>query len=220
MILAAKCAPDEKILSDIVKADIKAVELYLSKAILEDVPGIIKICKQFPLRYNVHAPNDGTGLPEMYDLIALLKPEAAVLHNIYWLDEWEGIVKAFQKYAVPMYIENTIGANEIVKFVQRFGIGFCFDLEHAQMECCGYYEEAFVPILKRAGYFHLTGYTFGSDMWHTPIHHTPQHNKHLLSLLQKIGYEGFIVSEAAVKHQTYEEFAAAKKFFDKSIRKG
>ena len=220
MILTAKCAPEERILTDIVKADIKAVELYLSKDILEDVPGIIKTCKQFPLRYTVHAPNDGTGLSETYDLVALLKPEAAVLHNIYWLDEWEGIVKAFQKYAVPIYIENTIGANEIVKFVQRFDIGFCFDLEHAQMECCGFYEEAFIPILKRAGYFHLTGYTFGSNMWHTPIHHTPEHNRYLLGLLKQIGYSGFIVSEASVGYQTCEEFAAAKEFFDKCMVNG
>ena len=57
-LLATKCAPDKKILKNVKDAGIDAVELYTSKEILKDPKKVIEICKEFPLEYAIHAPND------------------------------------------------------------------------------------------------------------------------------------------------------------------
>ena len=79
------------------------------------------------------------------------------------------------------------------------------------MESAGVYEEVFIPTIKQASHIHLTGYTYGSQLWHTHIHHSPEHNLYILDMLKKTGYSGFVVSEAKCSLQTYEEF---KKLFD------
>lgn len=214
MILAAKCAPDKSILANIAKAGLEAAELYLSKTILKETPRIIEMCKEFPLRYAIHAPIDGQALQETAACAQAINAEAVVFHNIYWEDEWEGIVQLFRdKTDAKLCIENTLSANEIFKFVRRYGMGICLDFEHLQLECAGLWEEHLPSLVSRTSHIHLTGYTYGSTLWHTPIHHSPKTNELLFDLIQKTGYTGFIVSEAGVKHQTYEEFKGLNDFF-------
>lgn len=80
------------------------------------------------------------------------------------------------------------------------------------MECCGVYEDIFLEIIKQSSYIHMTDYKYGTENWHTHIHHNPEHSLYMLGLLKKADYSGFIVSEASSKHQRYLDFQEFHKF--------
>jgi sugar phosphate isomerase/epimerase len=214
IILAAKCAPNEKILSDIKKSGIEAVELYLQNEKLNNIDEIIKICKSFSFKYFVHSPNDGYNPQKLAEFVKKINAKIVVFHNIYWEDEWENIVKTFKDVKTKLCVENISTVHEPLKLMRRYGFGRCLDLEHLQMECAGVFEEMFIPIIKDSSHIHLTGYVFGSDLWHTHIHYSPEHNKYMLDLIKKSGFSGFVVSEAKNSLQTYEEFKKLYEFYN------
>ncbi len=211
--LAIKCPPEEKILLDAKKAGLKGVELYLSRRILADISKTVGLCKNFPLWYAVHAPHDEYDPSKLSELVTAIGAEIVVFHNIYWEDEWKDIVGNFKDIKTKLCIENVFGVHEPLKFARRYGLYRCLDLEHLQMECAGVYEEEFITVMKQASHIHLTGYIYGSDLWHTHIHHSPGHGLRLLNVLKEVGYSGFVVSEAKASLQTYEEFKRLNDFF-------
>lgn len=81
------------------------------------------------------------------------------------------------------------------------------------MEVNGIFEEPFFDLIKESSHIHMTGYVFGSKLWHTPIHHAPEQGIYFLNLLEKAGYTGFVVSEAKESYQTRNEFKALYDFF-------
>lgn len=211
--LAAKSAPEEKIFMDMKKAGLEAVELYLTQDILGELPEIVQLCKCFPFKYAVHAPNDGYQPEKLLELTERISAEVLVFHNIYWEDEWRDIARLFQNAETKVCIENVTTVHEPLKFIRRYGFGRCMDLEHMQMECAGVYEEEFIQHFRKARHIHMTGYTYGSQLWHTHIHHSPEHNLYLLNLLDRAGYRGFVLSEARASLQNYEEFKKLSDFF-------
>lgn len=213
IIITAKCAPQEEILSDIKKAGLEAVELYLSEQFLRDTKKAISLCEDFSFKYAVHASNDGCNLPDLAELVEAIGAEIVVFHDIYWDDEWEDIIKSFKNIKTKLCIENTHSVHEPLKFIRRYGLGRCLDIEHLLMQCAGVYEEEFIRVIKQASHIHLTGYIYGSQLWHTHIHHSPEHSLYLLNLLKKSGYSGFVVSEAKLSLQTYEEFKKLNSFY-------
>ena len=203
MIIAAKCAPEEKILKDIERADLSAVELYASGSYLCKLDDIKRICKRFSFRYAVHAPNDGYRPELLAELVDDIKAEIVVFHDIYWDDEWGHIAEVFKTSKATICIENTHSVHEPLKLMRRYGFKRCLDLEHLQMQCAGVYEEEFLPVIRQASHIHMTGYFYGSDLWHTHIHQSPEHSIYFLNLLKKAGYSGFVVSEAKKLSDTF-----------------
>lgn len=213
--IAAKCAAEESILENIEKAGIKAVELYTNLNYLNNIKETILCCKKFPFRYAIHAPNEGFEINALAGLVSEIKAEVVVFHNIYWEDEWENIVKSFNGINTRLCIENVNSVLESIKFMRRYGMGLCLDLEHLQIECAGYFEESFIPFFRKASHIHLTGYKYGSQSWHTHIHNSPEHSMNLLDLLRDAGYSGLIVSEARVSYQTLSAFKRLNDFFQR-----
>ena len=214
-IIAAKCAPDERILSNIHKAKLKAVELYLNEEWLKQKSLIIRNCRKFPLRYALHAPTDILCPDELVQLAGELGADIVVFHDIFWEDEWAKIAEVFQNTQIKICVENIATNVDTIKIIRRFGINLCLDLEHLQMECGGFYEEASIPIIRRAKHIHMTGYFYSSELWHTHLHYTPKHSYYLLDLIRSTGYQGMIVSEAKPSLQTFEEFQKLYHFFNK-----
>lgn len=212
IVIAVKCAPDNKIFCNIQKAGLEAVELYLSKRIMNDLQRIKNLCRNFSFRYAVHAPSDYYNLDGLAELVDSIEAKIVVFHNIYWEHEWADIIKIFKKIKTNLCIENTYSVHEPLKFMRKYQIGRCLDLEHLQIECAGVYEEEFIPVIKQASHIHLTGYVYGSQLWHTHIHYSMEHNFHMLDLMKKAGYSGFVVSEGKVSLQTYEEFEKLNRF--------
>lgn len=214
MILAAKSAPCENILLQICEAGLKAAEVYLSQEYLKNIQKIAQICKKFPLRYSLHAPNEGFAIEELAQLSEAICAEVVVFHNNYWDDEWNYVVERLRNTGARLCIENTRSFHEAIKFMRRYGMGRCLDLEHMQMEGLGVYESVFVEALRQASHVHITGYQYGSSLWHTHLHHSPEHGRYLLGLLKKADYKGFLVSEADVRFQSREEFSRLRLFFE------
>jgi hypothetical protein len=212
IVIAAKCAPDEAILGSVEDAGIRAVELYTSSSHLSRLDDAERICSRFPFRYAIHAPNDGENWNPLAEMVSSLKAEVVIIHNVYWEDEWERILRKFEGMQVKLCMENTFSVLEPVRFMKRYGIGMCMDMEHLQIECAGFFEEGASPFIRMASHIHLTGYTFGSDMWHTHLHHSPEHNLRLLDAVQRTGFSGMIVSEAKTSLQTLSEFQELYRF--------
>ncbi len=213
MILAAKCAPQRSVLDLVVEAGIEAVEIYTDNNWLGRVDEVVEVCRSYPLRYAIHAPSDGYEPDLIVDLTEGTGAEVVVFHNIYWEDEWEYMLKRLKPLSCRVCMENISSAVEPIRYMRRFGIERCLDLEHLILEVNGIFEESFIPLLKQTTHIHMTGYTFGSQDWHTPIHHAPQQSIYLLDLLKKTGYSGFVVSEARKAYQTLEEFKRLYNFF-------
>ncbi len=214
MMLAAKCAPQREILQEIQAAGIQAVELYLSEEIMRDVGKIIALCREFPFCYAVHAPNDCYKPDALLTLTGAIGAQVVVFHDIFWSEEWEAIARFFKDSKTKVCVENIGGIHEPLKLMRRFGFGRCLDLEHLQMQCNGVHEEEFKHIFKEASHVHLTGYCFGSKLWHTHIHASARHNRRFLTLLREAGYNGMVVSEAGVSLQTRHEFRRLKRFYE------
>jgi len=212
--LAAKCAPEASILDSVVEAGISAVELYTNSAWLEKIDSIVRTCEDYPLRYAVHAPPEGYEPDRITDLSERLGAEVCVFHNIYWEDEWEYITKNFKRLKCKVCVENMASAIEQNKYMRRFGVGRCLDLEHLIMEVNGIFDGPFLNIIRNSIHVHMTGYTLGVDDWHTHIHEYPEQSIRLLNLLREGGYSGFVVSEARESGQTLEKFRELRNFFE------
>lgn len=215
MTFAAKCAPDEATLLDIEKAGFTAVELYTNHIRIQDIDKIIQECKKFSFRYAVHAPTDGYEPDKLAELVEAINAEVVVFHDIYWFDEWKYIAKVFENINTKVCVENIFAAHEPLKLMRRFGLKRCLDMEHLQIQCAGFYEDEFLPIMLQASHIHLTGYIYGSDLWHTHIHYSPEQSVYILNLLRNVGYSGMVVSEARTSLQTLSEFENLNHFYQK-----
>jgi sugar phosphate isomerase/epimerase len=213
IIIAGKCTPEERLLSYAYEAGLPAVELYTTTDMLNDTDRIAAICAIFPLRYAIHAPNTGCDPKKLTEFTEAIGAEVVVTHDIYWEDEWMEIISLFKNIKARLCIENTYSIHEPAKFMRRYGLGRCLDLEHLQMECAGIFEEEFVRFIKQAEHIHLTGYSSGTDLWHSHVHHSPAQGRYFLDLIHQAGYSGFVVSEARSSYQTLEEFLALNDFF-------
>lgn len=214
MILAAKCRPNPILFDQVAQAGITGMELYLSAQIIEHPKEIARLCAKFPFKYAVHAPNDCHSPKTVRDIALAVGAKVCVYHDIFWEDEWRETIAAFENSGVKICVENILDIHEPAKFERRYQTGRCLDLEHLQMECGGVYEEEFVPWIKKAHHIHLTGYSAGSSLWHTHLHFDPHHSAYMLSLIEKTGYEGLVVSEARVTTQTAEDFRDLAEFFN------
>lgn len=219
MIIAAKCAPEEKILKDIERAGLSAVELYTSYKQLYKLDDIKQICNGFSFRFAIHAPNDGYEPELLAELVDAINAEVVVFHDIYWDDEWGHIAEVFKPSKAKICIENTHSVHEPLKLMRRYGFKRCLDIEHLQMQCAGVYEDEFQPVMQQASHIHMTGYFYDSDLWHTHIHQSPERSIYFLNLLKKAGYSGFVVSEARTSLQTHDEFKRLNDFFVKAMQK-
>lgn len=157
MIIAAKCAPEKRIFSDIKRAGLKAVELYLSRDIMWDLKAVVKLYRCFPFKFAAHAPNDCYNPEALRELTDSIGAEAVVFHDIYWEDQWKNLIGVFKGSKARLCVENVSTIDDPVKFMIRYGLGRCLDIEHLEMECMGIYEEEFIRVMKQAFHIHLTG---------------------------------------------------------------
>lgn len=174
------------------------MELFLDGQWLDRVREVIKLCQGFPLRSTLHPPADDFRSQELAEFSSGIQAEIVVFHDILWDDEWKIVSETFAALPGWVRVENVATVHQPLKFMRRFGMGFCLDLEHLQMEAGGVYEEELLRLMKMACHVHLTGYSLGTQLWHYHLHHAPRHSTYLLNLLSKANYKGMIVSEARV----------------------
>ncbi len=213
IIIAAKCAPVEEVLRNIEEAGITAVELYTSSAWLNQLSTVVETRNKCSLKYAIHAPNDCFEADLLSELVRAIKAEIVVFHDIFWSDEWKYIYEIFKNSNVKVCIENLSSIHQPLKYMRRYGFKRCLDIEHLQLECAGFITDELNPVVQQSSHIHLTGYKFGTNLWHTHIHCSPEHNMHILDFLKNAGFSGYVVSEASVAYQTLSEFKKLHDFF-------
>lgn len=213
--LGIKCAADREILSAAEQAGLKAVEIYTNDHWLANADHIIDRCKEYSFRYAIHAPVNGLRISELRDLAEAISAEVVVMYPLYWPDEWTQIVEAFEACSARVCVENIDGIMEPLKLVRRFGVGLCVDVEHLIQMVGGMIDFAFPGLLKQASHIHASGYRFGTEDWHTHLHHAPEQGARLIQMLKEVNYQGMLISEARVKDQTFEAFQCLNAFFNR-----
>jgi len=211
--IAVKCAPEEAVLDAAAEASFEAIELYTNDCWIQRVDQIISISKRYPFRYAIHAPADGYEPDRLATLSEQIRAEVLVIHNIYWEDELEYLVQKMKPLPSKICMENVLSAIEMNKYLRRYGLDRCLDFEHLALETNGFFEEPLIELTEQAKHIHMTGYVFGSQRWHTHIHHSPEQSIYLLNFLNDVGYSGLVVSEARPCYQTLSEFRKLAKFF-------
>jgi hypothetical protein len=212
LTIAAKSAPSEEIFKFIHNAGIKGLEIYTDMQILQDFESIIQLCSKYPFRYSLHAPSHEFEFNKLAKIASEINAEIVTFHPIYWPEEWKEIIAHFEKIDSQICVENISSLMDINRLHRRFKLGFCFDIEHFQMEINGLFTDVFSQLVKKANHIHLTGYYFGSKDWHTPIYKSPQHSLQILNYISESGYSGLVVSEASLQYQTPSEFKNLKQF--------
>ncbi len=213
IIPAVKCAPTEELLAAAQDSGISAVELFLWEGTARDPDRIIELCRRFPFKYAVHGPNDCYRPAELKRLVEGIGAQVVVMHDILWEDEWRGLAEIFRGGPARICVENIASIHESERMERRFGMGRCLDMEHIQLNCCGFYEGGLGRFIRRTHHVHMTGYEYGTKSWHTPIDRAPAHCRHQLDLLAKNGYRGMVVSEADAPYQNVEDFRKVREFF-------
>lgn len=213
--LAAKCAPFGENLERVTACGYHAVELYLTEEHLEDPVALAALCKRFPLEYALHSPNFAFSPAPLELLARETGANVVVFHPFLWDDEWAKLFEIFKGAKARICIENITSVHEPIRFVRRYNAGVCLDMEHAQMETVGSHEDVYRFALRHATHVHLTGYEPGSNKWHTPLHHSPEHTTRLLDIILESGYKGLVVNEADTRYQNTEELTDSAIFFAK-----
>jgi hypothetical protein len=214
MNLAIKCAPEKGIFDIAQRCGIGHIELYTSDSLLAETDNIIGLCNSYPFIYLIHAPTQGYQPSEVARLSHSLKAPVTVFHNIYLETEWQEIADIFSDIDTAVCIENLANAMDAAAYMRIHGFGRCLDFEHLIMETNGIVEEFLPSLIRETRHVHLTGYTFGSNKWHTPIHHAKEQSAFILDYLKKEQYAGVVTSEAAVSYQTEQEITRLVDFFN------
>jgi hypothetical protein len=212
--LAIKCAPKEEIFDIAQRCGIGHIELYTSDSLLTETEKIIDLCNSYPFIYLIHAPTQGYQPSEVAHLSYSLNAPVTVFHNIYLEREWQQIADIFSNIDTTVCIENLANAMDAVAYMRIHGFRRCLDFEHLIIETNGIVEEFLPALIRQACHVHLTGYTFGSNKWHTPIHHAKEQSRFILDYLKKEQYSGVVTSEAAVCYQTEQEISRVIDFFN------
>jgi hypothetical protein len=212
--LAIKCAPKKEIFNIAQRCGINHIELYTSDSLLSETDQIINLCHSYPFSYIVHAPTQGYQPAQVAHLSQTLNAPVTVFHNIYLETEWQEIADIFSSVHTTVCIENLANAMDAVAYMRIYGFRRCLDFEHLIMETNGIVEEFLPGLIRQTYHVHLTGYTFGSDNWHTPIHYAKEQSRFILDYLKKERYAGIVTSEAAVNYQTEQEITRLVNFFN------
>ncbi|MBU4501968.1 MAG: sugar phosphate isomerase/epimerase [Nanoarchaeota archaeon] len=215
--LAVKCLPSYETFRIIEDVDINAVEIYMDSAHLEKQE-IVTICRDFNFEYAIHAPNDVFAIEETFKFARSINAKLVVTHDLFWEDEWLGIVKISKDSGIPLAIENVDGMLLFQKVIRRYRVKRCIDFEHLILQTNGLSPAIFTLLkgpLSDTIHVHLTGYERGSRKHHTHFYDAPEQTKTILSFLVDSDYNGMVVSEAMVEYQTKEHFKKLKDFYDK-----
>ena len=84
-----------------------------------------------------HAPVDGRALDGVARISKAIGAERVVFHDVFWEDEWRKIARLFSRQHTKVCVENTRSVHEPVKFMRRYGMGRCLDLEHLEQRHVG-----------------------------------------------------------------------------------
>jgi sugar phosphate isomerase/epimerase len=219
--IAAKVAPKIPELEMVKRAGWKCVEVYTSKAFLQQVfiDNLLKFKKDF--EYVVHAPVDYCD-KEVIDFTHAIGSKIIVVHGY---DNHEDGLQELIDYAeskgILICLENGVREIREPTKIEQFSelkkkfpkVKFTIDVEHAQL--CDMFPEVLEKFGKDTRHIHLTGYP---PNYHSPPQENPEITRRTFKLLKKLNYDGVVTAEMDMKYQTEKIFKETREFLEKMLK--
>jgi sugar phosphate isomerase/epimerase len=223
--LATKFKPDADEPFEIaVAAGMHCAELWTGPDVLEQWEAVVERARRFDLRYALHFPTKRT-LTERHfrafvELYRALDCRAAVIHQL----EWDKYAAEVLKLApdLVLAVENSFLTRDEFRGWETGHKNLTLDAEHVWLLTLGGAAIADVleyirAFLARNGskvrHVHLPGYYFGLEE-HRPMYCSRDFVLPVLSLLDDVGFNGFVVSEIDVPYQNVNDIRMDVLLFD------
>lgn len=195
-----------------VDAGFHFAELWTGDTVLADVPGVLERAASFPLQYVIHFPNSlslsESQLREFVRLYRGLNCNCSVIHQAQ-IDRYAADLRRLDADLV-LGVENHLLSVDDLQTWGRENPGLTLDVEHVwkftlddapyarMMELVEKLLREFVHKLRHV---HLPGYVAGYEE-HRPMYCSREMVFAVLTLLDELGYHGFVTSEVDMAYQT------------------
>lgn len=223
--LATKLKPDaDEPFRIAVEAGFACAELWTGPDILDRWEEVAARTKRFNLRYALHFPTrrdlTDVHLRQFVELYKAVGAHVAVIHRLEM--QRYGAAVLDLDGGLQLAVENGLFTRDEFDDWQERNRNLTLDAEHVWMLTLGgatlgdvlHYLTEFVT--RRVGkikHVHLPGYYAGLDE-HRPMYCSRDFVFPVLSLLERAGYDGFVVSEVDVVYQTPNDLRMDVLLFD------
>lgn len=225
MILATKFKPDEDApFRTALDAGMRAAEIWTGPDVLDDWRAVATRAQRFDLRYRLHFPTKRTltdaHLRNFVELSRALDVRVAVIHRLE-MERYGEAVQALDP-DLQLAVENGHLSPEEFARWQTTNRYLTLDAEHVWLFTHqGVTRDAALvevaKVLQNIGpklrHVHLPGY-YGTEDEHRPMYCSPEYVTAVASLLDDVGYDGFVVSEVDVPYQNVDDLRRDVELFE------
>lgn len=221
---ATKFAPETGSFQNATDAGFRFAELWLNAAWVEQWRSVVDRARRYPLGYAIHFPNRGEfaqeDLENVVSLLRGLNGSTVIIHRPMFARYGERLQKIDP--GLRLAVENSRLDSAGMKEWARNMPWLTLDIEHlwmqtlrdCQLEMLLENVDEFLSVYgEKLAHVHLPGYSPGTRE-HRPMHRAPEMVEPVLTLFQKHGFEGLIVSEASEEEQVPEMLRRDVQFFE------
>lgn len=224
MILATKFKPDaDAPFQTALDAGLRAAELWTGPDVLDEWRAVAERCARFDLRYRLHFPTKRTltddHLRAFVELARAVDSRVAVIHRLE-MGKYGAAVQALDPQ-LELAVENGhLVPPDFAEWAAAYPY-LTFDAEHLWLFThpgitLPQAVDTAASFLKRnhakLRHVHLPGYC-GTQDEHRPMHCSPEYVRAILSLLDGVGYAGFVVSEVDLPYQNGDDLRRDAELF-------
>ncbi len=213
--LATKFAPDAGAFATAHAAGFAWAEVFLDARILADWQGAATLARAQPLGYALHFPNrlddPGPALEQTACLYRALDARCLVIHQPMFDRHGEALLRLAPE--IRLAVENhKLSPDALLRWAEG-NSGLALDVEHlwvftwpgATLDALLGEVRAFLARYSpKVRHVHLPGYLPGQP-WHRPMYCSRDLVFGVFALLEEVGFEGLVVSEANEEFQNAHE---------------
>lgn len=223
--LATKFIPERHAFETAWRAGFRYAEFWLDENLLDDWQVVAEMAADYPLDYVLHFPNRKKLEPQHLDccvrLYEALNCRAMVIHRPMFDQFGAGLLE--RKPDIILAVENhrldpaafDAWANENEYLTLDVEHVWMFTLPDAALsEILEYVERFLDRFADKLRHVHMPGYVPGYDE-HRPMYCSRDMVFGVMSLLEKIGFGGFVVSEVNSEYQNELDLRMDRLLFDR-----
>lgn len=229
MQLATKFKPDaDTPFQTALDAGLRCAELWTGPDVLDDVDTVIARAKRFDLRYALHFSTrrdlTESQLKNFVALYRALNCGSATIHQLEY-DYYATAVHAIDP-GICLAVENSYLDVPAFHRWAEANEFLTLDVEHVWYltmpdaplsEVIPFVAEFLARHAAKVRHVHMPGYTPGTPD-HQPMYTSPEFVKAMLSVLDEVRYDGFVVSETDVRFQNVADIRKDRELFDRCNR--
>jgi sugar phosphate isomerase/epimerase len=223
--IATKFAPNQPAFETARQAGFRRVELWTDAGVLGRWREVVRLARSYSFDYALHFPNRLDQPPEVLDdTVALyrgLNARALVLHQPHY--DRHGVALAERYPGIRLAVENHRLSHEQFLHWAAVNPGLALDVEHLWMftlptaPLSRILAEVAALLDRHAGklyHVHLPGYLPGQEE-HRPMYCSRDMVLGVLDLLERVRFEGLIVSEVNMQFQNIHDLTMDVLLFER-----